>query len=125
MQLLEYMAEISGGYHALNFGLVMAGELVALSVGEICHWWEGTNYNIEEFCVDQKLQGQGIGSCFMEMIEAEVKARGLAGIFLQTNSDKPAFSFYHKNGFQNLDEHVSLYKNLRAASATLETRSEA
>lgn len=121
-QLLEYMAEISGGYHALNFGLVMDGELVALSVGEIRHWWEGTNYNIEEFCVEPKLQGQGIGSCFMEMIEAEVKGRGLAGIFLQTDSDKPAFSFYHKNGFFNLDTHVSLYKNLRTTYTTLETK---
>jgi RimJ/RimL family protein N-acetyltransferase/ribosomal protein S18 acetylase RimI-like enzyme len=121
-QLLQYIAEISNGYNALNFGLLMDGELVALSVGEIRHWWEGTNYNIEEFCVDPKLQGQGIGSCFMRMIEVEVKARGLAGIFLQTDSDKPALSFYHKNGFNNLDEHVSLYKNLRAMSMTLETQ---
>ena len=121
-QLLEYMAEISGGYHALNFGLVMDGELVALSVGEIRHWWEGTNYNIEEFCVDPKLQGQGIGSSFMKMIETEVKKRDLAGIFLQTDNDKPAFSFYHKNGFFNLDTHVSLYKNLRTTYTTLETK---
>lgn len=32
-QLFKYMAEISGGHHALNFGLVMDGELVALSIG--------------------------------------------------------------------------------------------
>lgn len=58
----------------------------------------------------------------MKMIEAEVKKRDLAGIFLQTDNDKPAFSFYHKNGFFDLDTHVSLYKNLRTTYTTLETK---
>ena len=48
-QLMEYMKEISSSYHALNYGLIINGKLSALSVGMIRHWWEGTNYNIEEF----------------------------------------------------------------------------
>ena len=84
-----------------------------MSLGMIRHWWEGTNYNIEEFCVSPELQGQGIGSKFMKLIEKEIKQMGLAGIFLQTDSDKPSYRFYKKNGFKELETHVSFYKSVK------------
>ena len=112
-QLLEYVKEISKNYNALNFGLLRDGKLIAMSIGMIRHWWEGTNYNIEELCVDPDFQGQGIGTRFMSLIEDEIRKKGLYGIFLQTDSDKPAFKFYMKNGFKNLEAHVSLYKSVR------------
>ena len=48
----------------------------------------------------------------MELIEKDIQTRGAVGIFLQTDNDKPAYSFYHKIGFGNLGQHVSLYKAL-------------
>ena len=111
-QLAEYIYEISHSFNSLNFGLVRNGSLIAVSVGMIRHWWEGTNYNIEEFFVSPDIQGNGIGTEFMGLISAEVKRRGLSGIFLQTDSDKPAYGFYLKNGFNELHSHVSLYKKL-------------
>ena len=112
-QLMEYMKEISCSYNALNYGLFLDGELIAMSIGMIRHWWEGTNYNIEEFCVSPELQGQGIGSKFMKLIENEIKQMGLAGIFLQTDNDKPSYRFYKKNGFKELETHVSFYKSVK------------
>ena len=112
-QLSEYIKEISKNFNALNFGLLIDGKLAAMSVGMIRHWWEGTNYNIEEFCVSPDLQGQGVGSRFMKMIEGDILNRGLCGIFLQTDSDKPSYRFYKKNGFGELDKHVSFYKKVR------------
>jgi len=35
------------------------------------------------------------------------------GIFLQTDNDKPSYGFYHKNGFKDLDSHISLYKRVK------------
>ena len=113
-QLSEYIKDISQGYSALNYGVINDGELVCMSVGKITHWWEGTNYVIEEFCVSPTHQGQGVGSKFMELIEQDVREKGLAGIFLQTDNDKPSYRFYHKNGFKDLDPHISLYKSVRA-----------
>lgn len=112
-QLSEYIKEISKNFNALNFGLLIDGKLAAMSVGMIRHWWEGTNYNIEEFCVSPDLQGQGVGSRFMKMIEDDILNRGLCGIYLQTDSDKPSYRFYRKNGFGELDKHVSFYKKVR------------
>ena len=112
-QLNEYMKDISKAYNALNYGLLIDGKLMGMSVGRINHWWEGTNYNIEELCIAPSYQGQGIGSKFLGLIEQCVRGKGLAGIFLQTDSDKPSYYFYHKNGFQDLDMHISLYKSVR------------
>ena len=112
VQLYEYIKEISGAYNCLNYGLKVDGKLVAMSLGMIRHWWEGTNYNIEELCVSPEIQGKGMGSRFMEMIERDIQTRGAVGIFLQTDNDKPAYKFYQKIGFGNLGAHVSLYKSL-------------
>ena len=125
-QLYEYVKEISSAYHCLNYGLRIDGKLVAMSLGMIRHWWEGTNYNVEELCVSPELQGKGVGSRFMEMIEKDIQTRGAVGIFLQTDNDKPAYRFYHKIGFGDLGAHVSLYKSLprKIVMATEEDREE-
>jgi aminoglycoside 6'-N-acetyltransferase I len=88
------------------------GKLEAISLGTVRHWWEGTNYNIEEFCVDPDFQGLGTGTRFMGMIEDEIHRLGFAGIFLQTDKDKPSYRFYLKNGYKELDMHVSMYKSI-------------
>ena len=113
VQLSEYIKEISGGYGALNFGLLIDGKLAVMSLGMIRHWWQGTNYNIEGLCVNPELQGRGIGTRFMGLIEKEIKEKGLCGIFLQTDNDKPSYRFYLKNGFKELDSHVSFYKRVK------------
>ena len=111
-QLSEYIKELSCSYSSLNYGLFIEGRLSAVSIGMIRHWWEGTNYCIEEFCVSPELQGKGTGSRFLKMIEADLSTRGVSGIFLQTDSDKPAFGFYRRNGFDELDRHMSLFKKV-------------
>ena len=125
-QLYEYVKEISSAYNRLNYGLKVDNKLVAMSLGMIRHWWEGTNYNIEELCVLPEFQGKGIGSRFMEMIENDIQTKGVVGIFLQTDDDKPAYSFYHKIGFGDLSTHLSLYKSLssKIVPATEEDRAE-
>lgn len=112
-QLARYIKEISSSYNSLNYGLIADNKLVALSIGMIRHWWEGTNYNIEEFCVSPEYQSKGIGSRFMALIEADIKERDLCGIFLQTDNDKPAYNFYKRNGFNELSSHVSFYKRVK------------
>ena len=112
-QLSEYVKDMSMAYNPLNYGLMMDGKLVGMSVGKVNHWWEGTSYVIEELCISPAYQGQGLGSKFLGLIEEKIREKGVAGIFLQTDSDKPAYSFYHKNGFKDLGTHVSMYKSIR------------
>ncbi len=109
-QLMEYVKEKSGGLRAVNYGLLIDGKLAAVSMGQITHWWEGTNYVLDELCVSPDLQGKGIGTRFMSMIESDLRSRNVKGIFLQTDTDKPSYRFYQKNGFKDLSKHVSLFK---------------
>ena len=111
-QLEQYIREVSGGYHALNYGLLIDGTLAAVSMGEIRHWWEGTDYIIEELCVAVPLQGQGVGTRFLKLIEDDIRSRGAAGIFLQTEADQPAYDFYRQRGFRTMTKHVSLFKSV-------------
>ena len=46
----------------------------------------------------------------MEMIEEDLKTRDIKSIFLQTDTDKPAYGFYQKNGFKELSKHVSFLR---------------
>ena len=112
VQLMKYVREISSSYNKLNYGLIINGRLAAVSLGMLRHWWEGTNYIIEEFCVSPDIQRQSIGTRFMGMIEEEIKKRGAVGIFLQTESGKPSYDFYKKNGFNELCTHVSFFKSI-------------
>ncbi len=114
-QLSEYVKDISKPYNPLNYGLMVDGKLAGMSVGKVNHWWEGTSYVIEEFCISPAFQGQGLGSKFLGLIEEKIREKGVAGIFLQTDNGKPSYRFYHKNGFKDLDTHVSLYKSIRTA----------
>ena len=118
MQLSEYMKDISMPYRPLNYGLMLDGRLVGISVGRVNHWWEGTSYVIEELCISPACQGQGLGSKFLGLIEESIRGKGVSGIFLQTDNDKPAYRFYHKNGFKDLGMHVSMYKSIRTAEET-------
>lgn len=111
-QLTEYIKEIACSYSSLNYGIVIDGKLIAMAIGGIHHWWEGTNYNIEEYCVSPEYQGQNVGSGLMSLIEKDIQAKGIAGIFLQTDNDKPAYNFYAKNGFVEMTKHVSFFKSV-------------
>ena len=111
-QLALYIKDIGFCFNSLDYGFFDGDKLIAVSLGSVRHWWEGTDYIIEELCVSPEYQGRGVGSRFMQLIEADVKSRSICGIFLQTNNDKPSYSFYKRNGFKDLDRHVSLYKPL-------------
>lgn len=58
----------------------------------------------------REFQNKGIGSFFLSEIEKYVQTLGINHIFLQTESNVPAYEFYKKNGFFELDRHVSLVK---------------
>ena len=111
-QLDAYITDLTGQSYSLTLGYFDGERLVALSMGYVKHWHRGTEYVIDEFCVDRSEQGKGVGSGFMRAIEAYLLKNGIDHIFLQTDSDVPAYGFYLRNGFAELKGHVSFAKQI-------------
>ena len=111
-QLNTYIDDLAGQSNSLTLGYFDSDKLVGLSMGHIKHWFAGTEYLIDEFCVETRLQGKGVGTAFMRAIEAFLIENGIRHIFLQTESTVPAYKFYLRSGFTELKEHVSFAKTL-------------
>ena len=111
-QLDLYLTDLMGQNSSLTYGLYEDGALIAVSMGHIRHWYTGTEYYVDELCVKTEKQGKGLGTRFLEEIEKAMREIGLTQIFLQTEKTVPAYRFYLKNGFHELEGHVSFGKRI-------------
>ena len=111
-QLKGYIMDLIGNVNSLTLGYFIDDEMVGLSRGYIRHWYTGTEYYIDEFCICRNKQGIGIGTKFLKDVEQYIMNNGMTHIFLQTERTVPAYNFYKKNGFYELEEHVSFAKRL-------------
>ena len=111
-QLDCYLADLIGQNNSLTYGLFDGEVLIALSMGRIKHWYTGTEYCIDEFCVRTDRQQNGIGTYLLEKIQTHMRQLGLVHIYLQTENDVPAYQFYQKNGFTELKTSVSFAKRI-------------
>ena len=101
-QLDDYIIDLIGNRNSLTLGLMDDGKFVGMALGNIKHWYSGTEYYIEELFIKTELQGNGIGSHFLELIEKYLVDLDIRRIFLQTENYMPAYSFYKKRNFCEL-----------------------
>ncbi len=111
-QLDAYLRDLTGQSNSLAYGLYENGTLTGVSMGNIRHWYTGTEYYVDELCIRPDRQGRGLGTLFLKEIEKAVRELGVTQIFLQTESTVPAYDFYRKNGFTELKGHVSFAKRI-------------
>ncbi len=111
-QLDLYIHDLIGQNNSLTFGLFEGAELIGISMGHIKHWYTGTEYYIDELCISISKQGKGVGTLFVNKIEKACKELGLTHIFLLTENNVPAFTFYKKQQFYELKNSVAFAKEL-------------
>lgn len=111
-QLDLYIEDLTANRNSLTFGLYEGGDLVAVSMGHVKHWYSGTEYYIDELCVRTEKQGMGIGSEFLSEIENELKKIEINNIFLLTEKTVPAYDFYRNRSFHELNDMVAFAKKL-------------
>lgn len=110
-QLDQYLMDLMGARTPLVLGLVEDGTLVGISIGSIRHWYEGTEYIIDELCIRTDLQGRGYGSQFLTLIEDHLRSLGLHTIYLTTERNVPAYHFYRSRGFRELPNDIAFFKS--------------
>lgn len=87
----------------LGFVGIESGRVIALCVGMRKPWLKGVEYYIDQFCVAPDFQCRGIGSLFLAGIERRIADLGMKGILLNTERTYPAYGFYRKNGFTEIE----------------------
>lgn len=75
------MSDLVGQSNSLAYGLFEDEKLIGVSMGHIRHWHSGTEYYIDELCIQTDRQVNGIGTYFLKEIEKGIKEIGLAQIF--------------------------------------------
>ncbi len=111
-QLRLYMEELLGAPNSLTLGLFEGDVLTGISLGRIRHWYQGTEYWIDELGVDPERQQRGAGRRFLELIGGYLRERQVAAIVLLTDRRVPAYRFYQKNGFSEQAGQVLFVKEL-------------
>ena len=111
-QLDMYINDLVGQGYSLTYGLFDDDELIGIAMGYVKHWYTGTEYIINEFCVKTERQGAGAGSFFIAEIEKAIKELGIKQIFLLTDSNVPAYNFYKKNGYSEEQTTRPMVKRL-------------
>ena len=107
-QLHLYVSELIENKNSLSFGLFENNHMIGMALGHIKHWYEGTEYWIDEFGVLPEKQRQGAGSEFLKGIKDLLTKRGIGEIVLLTERTAPAYQFYRKSGFQEKEEWAFL-----------------
>lgn len=111
-QLRQYILDLTGNRNSLTLCYYDGNEMIGLAMGHIRHWYEGTEYMIDELCVRTDRQGQGVGTAFLRDMEDYLRRLGIRHIFLLTERTVPAYHFYQKNGFYELRDNAALAKGL-------------
>jgi len=87
--------------------------IIAFSFGDIRKWWSGDEYMIHEYGVSPSFQGEGFGVAFMNYIQKELIKIGTRVIILNTGKGTPAEYFYKKEGFEENEDNIFLYKVIK------------
>ena len=69
--------------------------------------------NIVDYdCIGDLKENYNLSEYKLNKIEESIRKMGLVHLFLQTEKNVPAYRFYQKNGYTELDEHVSFVKRI-------------
>lgn len=109
-QVKDYFINYFNNNYFLGYIGLIDNKVVSLSVGMKKPWINGMEYYIDEFCVSNSMQGQGIGSLFLKEIDKFLVEKNVCGMILNTEKNYPSHKFYEKNGFKVLGDLIVLGK---------------
>lgn len=95
-QLYHYLIDLMGNNNSLVFGLFEQDQMRGLAIGHICHWYQGTEYRIDELCIETKYQGKGLGTSFLKKIEKKIKEQKIETIFYRQEEIYQLITFIRK-----------------------------
>ena len=84
-------------------------------IGLLTYLIDRENQSCELVSINSEIEGQGVATKMLAMLEAEVKVTGCKRIWLITTNDNPeAAAFYVKRGFRLIKVHLNALEISRA-----------
>lgn len=85
-----------------SFGLIAYynNKIVGMILGHHEYYYDGMNFQIKEFCIDDSIQSKGIGSKLLNEFVNRLKDKNICNIFLLTCRNPKTEGFYKKQGFE-------------------------
>ena len=109
----RYINSITMSPGFLGYTYWQESQMYAFVFGELDDYFDGSLFHIKEFAVSPDSQGMGIGSKAMALLESKLAGYGVKAINLHTSRRLPAYEFYTKNGYAEVEENVCLMKWLQ------------
>jgi GNAT superfamily N-acetyltransferase len=107
-KIAEYFSDLFNTPKTIAYVYLFEGEVSGVCFGSIGDCSPIPVYEIKEIFVRNDLQNKGLGSRMLKAIEADLKQNHITAIRLYTLRTIPAFDFYVKNSFQEIDGAVAL-----------------
>lgn len=99
---------------ASSYGLLAYDELglCGLVLGDEEQFYDGTQFQIREFCINNMRRGQGLGSTLYRELERRLLEQGVLEIVLYTLHHPATEGFYQHMGFATSADIVFMSKKL-------------
>lgn len=92
--------------------IVEAAELLGFAVGNAAQWHTGRHFMLREMCVHPDHRRRGLGRSLITALE--VRLPDVEQLYLLTDRDGPAATFYERQGFRPARRQAVMTKRLRA-----------
>lgn len=79
--------------------------IIGYALGRVVRWWRGEDFYLENFCILPSYQNQGVGTRLFDFMKESLLSENIIHMTLLSDSDKPSFNFYKKNGLES-DDYV-------------------
>ena len=84
---------------SLSIKAMRNGNICGFLFGKIQHWNGAIYYDLDEICVSNTIQRQGVGKSLMGKLEEMLIEKGVSRVYLVTQRDSAPSSFYTALGF--------------------------
>ncbi|NYB51776.1 MAG: GNAT family N-acetyltransferase [Methanobacteriaceae archaeon] len=111
-EVRNYLGELASNPVFEGFIVQENSHIIAACMGRRRSWWNGKEFFVDEFLVENDMQGEGIGTKLMNFVSQSLLKEGYTRIILFTNKGIPAEIFYLKNGFYNNQNRTVMVKEL-------------
>ncbi|MDO8869275.1 MAG: GNAT family N-acetyltransferase [Methanobacteriaceae archaeon] len=111
-QAQNYLSELIRNPAFEGFVACEGSNVVAVCLGHNRSWWNGQEFFVDEFFVENEMQGNGIGTKLLDEVSNYLICQNYIRLTLLTNKEIPAEAFYLKNGFYNNIERTVMVKEL-------------